>query len=395
MLTADQWKSVLESKTPPQVSPARQWNRVRLTADGARLLAAGHDGLVHRWDLTSQPPTELPAMSGHNGWVTSLQLLQADRDDVVSADSWGQLRCTRLSGDTPQPVWTVAEAHDGWIVESAVSADGRLIATCGHDGRVCVWNSADGARLHAWNDHGCEVFSVTFAPDSQTLFSGDLRGVVQQRQLADGQLLRTFDASSLFTENRLQDVGGARVLAVSADHRQLLVGGTKPKNGGNVQGEPTLLVFDLTGDAANAAAESRLAPTQTRTLGVAGDVYITELIELIADQAGADPATAGQASAEGTSARQWLASISGNPGTGKVVALQLDQEAVVYETKKYANCHSIAWEPQSRRLAICTTNTGSNGNGRSLKDGEYKGNFSPVFLLTLPADEPAAAAPAQ
>ncbi len=61
-----------------------------------------------------------------------------------------------------------------------------------------------------------------------------------------------------------------------------------------------------------------------------------------------------------------------------------DADKPFYETKKYPNCHSIAWHAATRRIAVSTTNAGSNGNGRQLKDGEYPGNFSPVFLFQLP-----------
>lgn len=360
MLTAEEFKAVFEAKQVSQVTPAHQFYRIQFSRCGGYLLGAGFDGLIHRWQLTGEAPAELPGLSGHNGWVQSLRCL-SQGDLVVSTDTWGQLRCGVLASDTPAvPQWTVPQAHDGWIVDLAVSPDETLLATCGHDRMVRLWQTATGERVREIAGHDVEVFAVTFAADGKSIFSGDLTGKVKQWNVADGQLIREFDATSLHLSSRLQEIGGARVLTVDQSGTRLFVGGTKPKNGGNVQGLPTVLVFQIADGALQ----------QTHTLGVEGDVYVTELIELAAGE--------------------WLASISGNPGAGKLVAFQTGAEKPVFETKKYANCQSMAWYAPQRRLAVSTTNTGSNGNGRSLKNGEYVGNFSPVFLFTIP--EPSAAA---
>jgi WD40 repeat protein len=342
-----------KNKSAVQLKPDRQLNQVRFTPCGKYLLGAGHDGRVHRWDLSGETPVEIPALDGHRGWVQAV-VCRAEGELVISADSWGQLRCGAYAGEHPAAAWTIPNAHDGWIVGLALSLDGRQLATGGHDRAVRLWHADSGEKLREFREHRVEVFSVAWAPDGQTVFSGDLHGRVIQWSAADGSLLREFDASVLHASNRLQEVGGARTLAVSATTNQLLVGGTKPKNGGNVQGVPTVLVFDIpTG-----------ALAKTFELGKDGDVYVTDLALL----------------ADGT----WAATISGNPGTGKVVFFRLDAEQPIFEHTRLPNCHSIAGHPDGRRFAISATNAGSNGNGRNLdKDGKYPGNYSPIHLFTL------------
>jgi WD40 repeat protein len=340
-----------KNKSAQQVKPDRQLSQVRYSPCGKYLLAAGHDGLVHRWDITGEAPTELPSITGHNGWV---QALGFRGEEVISADSWGGLRCGSYTGEQPAATWSVPNAHDGWILGLALSPDGNHLATCGNDRVVYLWNPTTGEKQRELTGHATEVFGVSFATDGQSLFTGDLDGHVKQWSLADGSIIREFDATALHLSNRLQEVGGARTLAASRSGH-LLVGGTKPKNGGNVQGVPTVLVFEIATGAL----------TKTFELGKDGDVYVTDL--------GSHPDDI------------WTATISGNPGTGKVVFFKLDDEKPLFETTRLPNCHSLAWHPAATRFAITATNAGSNGNGRNLgKDGQYPGNYSPIHLFALP-----------
>jgi len=340
-----------KNKSAQQLRPDRQLNQVRFSTCGKFLLAAGHDGRIHRWEVGGETPTELPAIGSHNGWV---QTLVFRGEEVISADSWGGLRCGPYGGEQPTVSWSVPNAHDGWILGLALSPDGTQLATCGNDRVVRLWNAATGEKQRELNGHATEVFSITFATDGQSLFTGDLDGKVKQWSVADGSIIREFDATTLHLSNRLQEVGGARTLAASRTGH-LLVAGTKPKNGGNVQGVPTILVFDI--------ATANL--TRTLELGKEGDVYVTDLA-CTADDV-------------------WTATISGNPGTGKVVFFKLDEEKPLFETTRLPNCHSITWHPDGTRFAISATNAGSNGNGRNLaKDGTYPGNYSPVHLFALP-----------
>lgn len=353
MLDVAQLKQAIDAKSILALKTDRQISQVRYSPCGKFLLAAGHDALVHRWDVTGEEPTMLKPVMGHQGWVQSLAC-RAAGDVMLSADSWGQLRCGSFLGDDPTANWSTPHAHEGWITGLALSPDGETVATVGIDWAVRGWSVANGEKRFEWMPHRSEAFSVAFASDGQSVFSGDLEGRVIQTQLSDGKLIREFDATALHVVNRLQDVGGARLLGVSKSGTELLVAGTKPKNGGNVQGVPMVLVFQI--------ADGALL--KTIELGKDGDVYVTDLAE--------------------TGDQQWLATISGNPGTGKLVAFQLTEEKPAFESTKFPNCHSLSLHPDGLRLAVCATNSGSNGNGRPVdKNGQYPGNYSPIHLLTL------------
>lgn len=331
----------------------RQLCAVRYSPDGKTLAAGGFDGKVYRWNVASEKPAELPAWDTGGGWVQDLAF-HPNNKRLFTADSWGRLHCWDLTAKTPKPVWSKTDAHDGWIHALAINPDGSLVATAAIDGTVRIWSAGDGKRKHAFGDHDVETFSVAFHPDGKSLVSGDLYGRVHIRDVATGKTRRELDAKILYKEHRLQDIGGARVLAFDKAGSRLFVGGTKPKNGGNVQGVPTVLAFDWkTGQQQH-----------TIELGKTSDVYVCGLHH----------------HADG----YLIAITSGNPGVGKVHCLRLDEKEPFFTTTKLRNPHSLAVHPDNRRLAISATNNGSNGNGRRLKNGEYAGNYSPVHVLEIP-----------
>ncbi len=354
-------KTRFEPKEGKPLKLDRQLNVARFTACGRFLLAAGHDGTVRRFDATTEEMAELKPLTGHNGWVQRLALPlkreNAPTDEIVfSIDSWGQLRCGSFVDETAVPRWSNAAAHDGWILDVALSPGGTLVATCGVDRAVRVWSTLDGSKKYEFSHPDWEVLCVAFAPDEAAVVAGDLSGIVRQWDLASGKLTREFNAADLHKSDRLQEVGGVRRITFSPDARQLLCAGTKPKNGGNVQGLPAIMVFDWeTGQV-----------TKSIELGKDGDVYVTDLTF----------------HPEGF----LMVTISGNPGAGKLLFCRIEDEAPFFETTKIPNCQSVALHPDRQRLAVVATNGSSNGNGRQLdKEGKYPGNVSPIHIWKLPA----------
>lgn len=352
-------KSRFEPKEASATRVDRQLNAVRFSACGRYLLAAGFDGTVRRFDATGEGLVERAPLTGHQGWVQRLAL-PAARDEqppepvVYSADSWGQLRCATI--DDPSAVrWSVADAHNGWIVDLGLSPTGAFLATCGIDRHVRVWSTAEGQRLLEFANPEAEVLSVAMTPDEAHVVSGDLLGTVRQWDRATGALVREFKLPNFHKSDRLQEVGGIRRMMFTPDGQHLLCAGTRPKGGGNVQGIPAIAMVEWsTGQV-----------QKTLELGKEGDVYVTDLAF----------------HPEGF----LMITVSGNPGVGKLIFRRLEDDAAFFETTKMPNCHSVALHPDRIRLAIVATNAGSNGNGRRLdKDGHYPGNHSPIHLWRLP-----------
>jgi hypothetical protein len=330
----------------------RQVGVLRFSPDGKILAAGGLDGVVHRFDASTDAFAELPPLTGHNGWVQALAF-HPDGKRLFSGDSWGRLCCWPVTEANPKSLWDLPQAHDVWLRQLAVSPDGGTIATCAADGSVRLW-AADGGAKKGEFLHTSDVLALAYAPDGKSLVTGDLAGTVRQIDLATGKVTRTLDAKVLTHLDRMQDVGGVRSLAFDREGKTLAVAGGQPTTGGFVQGSATVLLFDW-------------APgTLAHTLKTAGtnDVYAHDV--------------------HFHPAGYVMAVSSGQPGVGKLY-FQKPGEPQPFFTAPLANCHSLAVHPSLTKVVVAATNTGSSGNGRNLNaNKEYPGNFSPLHVFELP-----------
>lgn len=114
---------------------------VALLADGLQAFSAGDDRLLHRWNVEdAKKLAEVPlggqgfrlVIGGEGVWAPS-----ADR----------QLRRVSLADNTP--AMTLA-GHGDWVLSAALSRDGSVVASGGHDGEIRLWTAADGSLVAAW-----------------------------------------------------------------------------------------------------------------------------------------------------------------------------------------------------------------------------------------------------
>jgi len=375
----DELKSA-ESRVPSpfQIIPTdRQMSRVRFSRCGDWIVASGRDGTIRRWETpdwkqatvrlsdpsdtkeTKSSPAPIPEpvewsrMTAHNGWATDL-VFHPHQRLVYSCDSWGKIACWDYGAIDATVSWTIDQAHDGWIRQLALSPDGLTLASCGIDHRIRLWSAADGSPQGELDCNGEDVHAIAFHPNGHWLVSGDLKGTVIQWDLKSCSAMTTFDAAVLYRYDRIQDVGGVRVLAFNQDGSKLAIAGTKPETGGFVQGVPTILFLDMT------SRELGVTPN----LGTSKAGFVHDLVY----------------HREGF----WAGVTSGQPGEGQFF-LHRDGEEQPFFSTKLPNCHSVAIHPEQTLFAVAS-NAGKFGQGPSkAKEGEYEGNSSPINLWTLPS----------
>jgi len=63
------------------------------------------------------------------------------------------------------------QGHVSDVHKIELSLDGRNLASCSRDGKVCIWDMETGVLLHTLN-HGSNVASVAWSPDGELVASG-------------------------------------------------------------------------------------------------------------------------------------------------------------------------------------------------------------------------------
>jgi WD40 repeat protein len=109
----------------------------------------------------------------------------------------GEALSTRTLVQRPQAVgsavsWTIeTKRHRGYISISALSPDGKKIATGGLDGIVRIWNAETGAFQRALVGHNSYVYGLAWSPDGTALASaGSFDGTARIWDAETGMPLR-------------------------------------------------------------------------------------------------------------------------------------------------------------------------------------------------------------
>ena len=338
----------------------RQLWQARFSPCGRFLIACGYDATIRRWDVTAAEPKPLEPLLGHHGWVQGMDF-RSDKQRLLTADSWGQLACWPYADDAPEPAWKLPAAHEGWIRALAVSPNGQLVATGGNGSFVRLWSTEDGT-LRQELPHRHRVFSLCFHPDGESLVSGDLEGTIRHWDVSEAKEIRRLSAAVLYadeakTMGRIQQCGGARNLRFDAAGKWLVCAGQKDPGGGFAKGTPCLLVYDW--DTGELIREMPMGGNQD---GFAFDARF--------HPDGFVMATSGAF-----------------PGKGHVWFWRPEDDKAFFSSKRLPNGRSLSLHPDGRRIALLTSQS-PNGNGRSLKDGEYPGGSALIRILKFPGDEP-------
>jgi WD40 repeat protein len=148
---------------------------VAFTPDGKSLAAGSDDKIVRFWDLDSGTETRR-FTAAHS----VQQLAFAPGGTLLALGegmSIGELRAGEAHPSVIE-LWDLAKGlvrhrltcADVVIAPLAFSPDGKVLASTGTSGKICLWDPASGQELRSWRAHPSRG-AVAFSPDGRALFS--------------------------------------------------------------------------------------------------------------------------------------------------------------------------------------------------------------------------------
>jgi WD40 repeat protein len=142
---------LFEGKVLGGLPGAARSHAFAFTADSKVLFSGGRDGLFRRWRLE-----EGQALAGAS------PLDNLDPAKIPAED--------RPSKEIPELVAVLSKGHKGEIFGLAFSPDGKLLASAGNEGNVCLWDLTGSApTLRRVMPAGTSLAGVAFSPDSRRL----------------------------------------------------------------------------------------------------------------------------------------------------------------------------------------------------------------------------------
>lgn len=162
--------------------------------DGTVLAVAAESEL---WFLNPRDGSYFGKSSGFAQPITAMALSHDGKRLAVAtgaAGQDGQVHFLAMPGiavpSDLKPQQSIA-AHGDLIHAMDFSRDGKLLATCGYDKLVKLWNVETGTEIATLKDHSDSVYGVAFSPDSKLLATCAADRAVKVWEVVSGRRLYT------------------------------------------------------------------------------------------------------------------------------------------------------------------------------------------------------------
>ena len=166
--------------------------------DGAILITAGDDAVVHTWDAETGAAIE--TLEGHGAPITALAplgprdiLSTARNNTAIVWDGQAEWKLQRTIGSIDSPELLIDR-----VIALAFSSDGKLLATGGGEpsrsGELKIWNVEDGSLVREFVDaHSDTIFGLEFSPDDKMIASCGADRFMKIFDVETGTFVRAFE----------------------------------------------------------------------------------------------------------------------------------------------------------------------------------------------------------
>ncbi len=185
------------------------------------VLAAGGRGTVYFFDAaTGDLQGKLDGLPPR---ITALAFSRDGRQLAVACSAMGETHEVRLYAvnqgvATPcSPTGPVLGTHTDVIYDLAFRPDGKVLASCGYDRLIKLWDTAAQKELHVLKDHSDAVYGIAFSPDGKWLASAAADRAVKVWDTATGRRLYTLGESTDWVYAVAWSADGRRLAAAGVD----------------------------------------------------------------------------------------------------------------------------------------------------------------------------------
>ncbi len=184
----------------PDHAWVEEWKSLRFSPDGKRAVTSSTKGMKI-WDvaggvvertLIANTDLKLPphvvdqlafSRDGKRLLAVASKYEQGSyttTNGKITADSRTLGKATIYAVDTGEELrsWETPRSDGGWNA-SALSPDGRSVASSGKDGFIRFWEVTTGREMARWEGHESAVTALSFHPDGKTLASGSKDGTLK------------------------------------------------------------------------------------------------------------------------------------------------------------------------------------------------------------------------
>jgi hypothetical protein len=167
---------------------------------GGQILASGGRGTVYFFDTATGDL--LGKLDGLHPRVTALTFSRDGKQLAVASSAMGESHEVRLYeinqgvGTPLSPNGVIANTHADVILDLAFNPDGKILASCGYDRLIKLWDVAAKKELQALKDHSDSVYGIAFSPDGKLLASAAADRAVKVWEVATGRRLYTLAEST-------------------------------------------------------------------------------------------------------------------------------------------------------------------------------------------------------
>jgi WD40 repeat protein len=187
--------------------------------DGKLLAAGGHNEVLFIDPATGEVVGKL---GGQSGKVTAVAF--NPKGDLFAAASGaagaaGEIRLYKVApGAVPagEPLKRI-EAHKDVIYDLAFSPDGKMLASCGYDRLIKLWDAATSNEIRVLKDHSDAVYSISFSPDGALLASGAADRAVKVWDVETGKRFYTLGESTDWVYSVAWSPDGRHLAAAGVD----------------------------------------------------------------------------------------------------------------------------------------------------------------------------------